>query len=170
MDEVQNSGRYPVPKPGTGLKTIASAALLVGTLDLISALLLTLLRGGTFLKLSQYIASGVFGDDAFQGGTPMAVAGVFFHYIIATGWTVLFFTLYPAMKSYLKHPLFIAVAYGIFIWVVMNLVVLPLSNIPESPFNFGRALIAMLVLIVAIGLPLAFIGRRELTERKNPDN
>ncbi len=171
MGEVKNLKRQRMTLNGRrGLKAIVTAALLVGTLDLIFAVLLTLLSGGTFMKLCQYIASGIFGTDAFQGGTKMVMAGVLFHYLIAAGWTMLFFVLYPFMKTFMKLPLLIGVVYGCFIWAVMNLVVLPLSNVPESPFDYGRALTGMLVLILAIGLPLAFMAGRVWSEGKPDKN
>jgi hypothetical protein len=38
--------------------------------------------------------------------------------------------------------------------------VLPLSAVQASPFEISKALIAMLILVVAIGLPLSIFAKR----------
>jgi hypothetical protein len=50
------------------------------------------------------------------------------------------------------------IVYGLFIWVIMNRVVVPLSNASTGAFNLKQAFIAALILIGAIGLPLSFIA------------
>src|SRR4051794_39615648 len=72
--------------------------LLVGTLDLAAATIQTLLAGGTIQRLCQFIASGAFGKEAFDGGWTTAIYGVVFHYIIAFSWTIVFFVLYAALN------------------------------------------------------------------------
>jgi len=52
------------------------------------------------------------------------------------------------------------VAYGIFIWIIMNQAVVPMSNASTGAFNLKQAVIAALILIGAIGLPLSFIAHR----------
>ncbi|HRH60078.1 MAG TPA: hypothetical protein PL045_05880 [Chitinophagaceae bacterium] len=41
----------------------------------------------------------------------------------------------------------------------MNLIVVPLSNSPKFPFDAARAAIAASILIVCIGIPLAFMAK-----------
>jgi len=57
-----------------------------------------------------------------------------------------------------------AIVYGIFIYVVMNLLVLPLTKIPAITFHLDKALMATAILIVAIGLPLSFFARKFYTK------
>ncbi len=147
-------------------KTIFWAGLLVGTLDIAAAVIQTLIHGGNPMNMLRFIASGAFGANAFEGGTSTALWGVFFHYIIAFSWTILFFLIYPTIKVYLKNSVIIAICYGIFVWLIMNFLVLPISQIQAFPFNFGRALLAAGILIVAIGLPLSLIAKRTFTQNK----
>ena len=51
-----------------------------------------------------------------------------------------------------------AIVYGIVIFVVMNLLVLPLTKIPRATFHFDKAALATGILIIAIGLPLSFFA------------
>lgn len=142
------------------LKTIAWVGLLAGTLDILSACLQAYIaRGITPETVLRFIASGAFGKPAFTGGWEMPLTGLLFHYIIAYSFTILFFLLYPSIKLMRKSIVLTAVVYGIFIFVVMNLLVLPLTKITRAPIQLGKAAIATCILIVAIGLPLSIFTR-----------
>jgi hypothetical protein len=47
----------------------------------------------------------------------------------------------------------------------MNFVVLPLTKIPKITFHLEKAAMAVLILIVAIGLPVSFFARKFYRER-----
>lgn len=145
--------------------SIAKAWILVGTLDILAAIIQTWLSGGSILRLMQYIASGVFGPPAFEGGWNYGMAGLLFHYGIALGWTLLFFRLYPRMPFAPGRPLLTGIGYGIFVWMAMNRVVLPLSQVRMGPFDWSRATLAAMVLILAIGLPLSFLAKKHFSAR-----
>jgi len=132
--------------------------LIVGTLDIIAAIIQTLMAGGSITRLMQYIASGVFGTAAFEGGMTYAVLGLAFHYVVAFGWSFLFLMVYPKLSFAPKHRLLTGIAYGAFVWFMMNRIVLPLSNVSMRPFDPVRSLIAAAVLMVAIGIPLSFLA------------
>jgi len=139
--------------------------LLVGTLDILAAIIQTLIGGGSILRLMQFIASGAFGAAAFEGGVGYAVAGLVLHYCIALGWTILFYVAYPRLSFRKVNRIVLGIAYGTFVWLMMNRVVLPLSGIKMGSFDLQRATIAALVLIVAIGLPLSFMAGRYFSGR-----
>jgi hypothetical protein len=67
----------------TGIGVIVLAGSVCGVLDLISASALFRLKGGTFERLLQFIASGAFGESAFKGGKE------------ARGWASCFISLSP---------------------------------------------------------------------------
>jgi len=147
-------------------KTIAWAGLIAGTLDAAGAIILFLARGGQNpLKIFQYIASAVFGKEAYSPSLEFAWWGILFHFIIAYAFTCLFFFLYPRIKILEKNIVVTGILYGIFIWLVMNLIVVPLTNARKFPFNLGQALLGAAILILAIGLPVAFIARRFYQKR-----
>jgi hypothetical protein len=141
------------------LKTIAWVGLLAGTLDILSACLHAyIVRGTTPEIVLRFIASAAVGKQAFTGGSEMPLLGLLFHFIIAYSFTVLFFLLYPHLKIMWKSIVLTAVVYGIFIFVVMNLLILPLTKIPRAAFQFDKAAVATGILIIAIGLPLSFFA------------
>lgn len=143
------------------LKTILKTGLLVGILDIAAALTNYVISSGKNpLIVLKYIASAVVGTAAFAGGVEMVLLGLVFHFIIAMSFTVLFFLLYPTIKSFISNKILLGVLYGIFIWLVMNLGILPLTNVTRGPFNPVQAIIGALILVGAIGLPLAFYAER----------
>ncbi len=142
------------------LKNIIWLGLLVGTLDGLAALLLNYnVAPGLIFK---FIASGVFGPDAYKGGAEMVVAGVVFHYLIAYLFATAFYLLYPFAFSLLKNKYVIANVYGGITWLVMNVIVVPLSKIGGHAFEPLAAIKAVLTLIICIGLPVALIADNKL--------
>jgi hypothetical protein len=143
-------------------RTVLWSWLLVGTLDITAAIVNYWIGGGRNpISIFVYIASGVFGQTAFEVGVPiMAWWGLLFHYLIAFIWTAFFFLIYPRFGFMSKNWILTGVLYGTFIWLMMNRVVLQLANTPKGPFRLTGAVINCLILIAMIGLPLAYIARR----------
>ncbi|MEJ1240855.1 hypothetical protein WBG78_22105 [Chryseolinea sp. T2] len=146
-------------------RTMWLAWLIVGTLDITAAVIQTLINGRNPLMMLKFIASGVFGSDALAGGNGYAVLGLLFHYMIAGIWTWLFFQLYPRLRFLQENVWVTTIVYGLFVWFVMNRIVLPLSNTPSIPFTVKGALISATILIFAIGMPLAMMARRHAWSR-----
>ena len=141
--------------------TTLKAGLIVGSLDIIAACIQFFCKTQKNpIVVLNFIASGVFGKDAFTGGTKMAVFGLIFHYLIAIGFTLLFFILYPKIKLLIKNKLLLGVLYGLFIWIIMQFLIVPLSQAPELKISFQSASIAILILIVCIGIPLSWLAKR----------
>jgi len=139
-------------------RTIMLTGFLAGTLDAIAAIVIYQANPA---RLFQFIASGAFGaGNAFSGGAMMVFWGVLFHYIIAYSWTVLFFFTYPVFPWMRKNKYVTGLLYGIFVWVGMNQVVIPLSEIVQRPFDLRAALIGASILMVAIGLPISILTHR----------
>lgn len=139
---------------------IIKASLLAGTLDILSAFIYYFVKTGRndVFNVLKYVASGLFGKEAFSGGNEMIIAGLLLHYIIAFGFTLFFFWLFSKTKVLSKNKILTGIFYGIFIWMVMNLVVVPLSSIGNRPFDTVNATINVLILIVCIGIPLSFMA------------
>lgn len=154
------SSPIEISKNRSLLKTILWAGLLVGALDITAAFIQTMVYGRNPVRVLNFIASGVFGKEALAGDGSFAFYGLVFHFCIAMGWTIIFFLIYPRMKFLSKNRILTGVGYGFFIWVMMNRIVLPLSNVPRGPFRITGAIIGIGILIVAIGLPLSFIANR----------
>jgi hypothetical protein len=160
----------PLP---AGMSPEAAAAIvwtacIAGTLDIAAAVINYLLGGGkTPVKIFQFIASGIFGKKAFSDGLWMPVLGFIFHYLIAFAWTFLFFMLYGPIRTQLKNAIATGLVYGLFIWLIMNQVVLPLSATPKMPFNIVQAVISALILMFMVGLPVSILADKYYAAKTN---
>ena len=136
---------------------VVKAGLLVGTLDILAAFIYYFImsKNKDVSIVLKFIASGLFGKDAFSGGNGMIVAGLFLHYTIAFAFTFFLFWLFPRVKVFSKNKIITGIAYGVFIWMVMNLIVVPVSNIGKQPFDTVNTIINMLILISCLGIPLS---------------
>jgi uncharacterized membrane protein YagU involved in acid resistance len=138
--------------------TVLWCGLLVGTLDILGAfadVYLSYQMGPT--TLLKYIATALFGAAAYTGGTEMVIYGLLMHYCIAYFFTALFIVLYPRLGGKDQNNILIGVLYGLFIWLLMNLVVVPFTKIPHMHMHIPQVIVNVLILIVMIGVPLSII-------------
>jgi hypothetical protein len=140
--------------------SIGKAALLAGTLDILAAFVFVFIKTGKphIFDILKFIASGVFGKAASTGGAAVILAGLLFHFFIATLFTVFFFWIFPKIKISSKNKLVTGIIYGVFVWSIMNLIVVPLSNVAPRPFSLTNALINIGILMICIGIPLSFLA------------
>ena len=140
-------------------KTILLTGFIAGTLDILAAFLVysAIMKVVTPLQILNGIAAGVFGKTIIGGKTVMALIGLLFHYFIAYSFTTGFFLIYPRVKLLHGNTIIIGLLYGVFVWFVMNLIVVPLSNAHHSPFSWMPALRACLILMLCIGLPISLL-------------
>ena len=145
---------------------ILFTGLVAGILDGAAAVALYLIRGGRApARIFNFIASGVFGPAAMTGGTPMVMAGIVFHLMIAIGWTMLFFLAARKFDVLRRHFIGAAVVYGVFVWIMMNKVVLPLSRVQMGPGGTWNSIIVnVLIIVVCIGLPISLGARRYFSQ------
>lgn len=143
---------------------ILKAGLIAGSLDILLAFANAWWSSGVSpLRVLQFIASGLLGQKAFQPSYGIALLGLALHFFIAFFWTVLFFIIYHHYKRMVRSPFLQGVFYGLFVWSIMNLLVLPLTNVPRSDFQWLGAIKGIVILIIAIGLPLAYFARKKLS-------
>ena len=138
--------------------TILLAWLLAGTLDITAAFVYYVGASATGAeRLLQGIASGVLGAAAFTGGAATAVLGLLLHYLIALIWTVVLFAAFRVVTPLRRLSVVTGIAYGVVVWLAMNLIVLPLSNVRQVPIRVGPAVTAVVILVLCIGLPMSLV-------------
>jgi uncharacterized membrane protein YagU involved in acid resistance len=145
------------------IKAVLLTTLLAGTLDIIAAHVHWTINAGNFpTKMFYGIASGAVGREAaFSGGIGMLLLGVFIHYFIAFSFTLLFFLVYPVISKLSPNKYINALLYGLFVWLVMNFLVLPLTRLPQGPFVFTlNKAIGLAVLMVVFALPISIMADR----------
>jgi hypothetical protein len=57
-------------------RTVAITGLIVGAMDITAATVQAISRGATATRLLQFVASGLIGQRAFQGGAATAALGL----------------------------------------------------------------------------------------------
>lgn len=141
-----------------------TGGLLAGVLDGASAI-------NTFGWSVFYgIASGLLGSKAFPqaggGGVPIWILGVGLHFLIALGAAAVY-CFSSRWLGFLKDRFILGGAIcGIAVYLVMNLVVLPLSAVPFpiGPFTVTNLRMGLLFHIILVGLPIStslwFFARR----------
>ena len=148
--------------PFKSLKTVGVIGFVAGTLDITGAIVVNvvILQRTSMLRILQSIASGIFGKSAYAGGMETALYGLLFHYIIATSWAAAYFFVFPIIPFFRTQKMLSGLLYGVVVWLVMNLVVLPLSNVGQGHFTLQNVLIGLGILIVCIGLPISLITHK----------
>jgi hypothetical protein len=141
------------------LKRILTVAFIAGTLDGAAAVIF--LAKFKFAATFKYIASAVFGKEAFSGGTEMILAGILFHYLIAFSFTLFYAFCVTKVKFLSTNKVVSGILYGLFVWAVMNLIVVPSTRIPQVDFDAQRALLNAVILVFCIGLPISLLISRE---------
>jgi hypothetical protein len=140
-------------------KPIVVATLVCGTLDILFAILLTLLRGKEPAAMLRVVASGPF-PSATDWGATGSLLGLIIHYGLMAIMVTVFVLAARSRTHLVDMPLRAAVAYGVVTYAVMNLIVVPLrfpAAWPPSKLSIGTQLFAHIVLL---GIPLALITRR----------
>ena len=119
------------------------------------------LGGVPLISLYQYIASGALGESAFAGGIATALLGVLFHYIfsiVIAGVFILSVDRFPLLRRYLIPG---SLLYGFGVFIVMNMIVTPLSATPPLPTPTTPELIVQIVdHVLVFGLLLGILVRR----------
>jgi uncharacterized membrane protein YagU involved in acid resistance len=121
----------------------------------------TLIQKTPFVVSWQYIASGALGMSAFEGGTATALVGVLFHFIISFLITGVFILAVGRIPFLSRYVIPVSLLYGFVVFIVMNMVVIPLSATPPVPAPTLPWLIqAILEHVLLIGLPLGILVQR----------
>ena len=149
-----DSAPRPVGKRNA-LLAIAVGGGIAGALDLTQAMILF----GWDIPL--VIAGGLLGRQAFHGGVGTYVLGVALHFFIACSAAAVYYAASLRLGFLKEHPLVCGLFFGAAVQEVMNLVVLPLSALhARGPYKLHDLILGLLVHMVVVGLPIAFIVRR----------
>ena len=121
----------------------------------------TLVQGNPYILVWQYIASGILGAAAFEGGIATALVGLLLHLIISVVIAGVFILSADRIPLLRRHPIPSSLLYGFGVFVVMNMIVTPLSAAPPLPPPTIPWLVeALIEHIVVVGLPLGILARR----------
>jgi hypothetical protein len=146
--------------PMRRLQAILTGTLIVGTLDLLDAMIYFGIRNGaTPVRIGQSIAAGWIGRDAFRGGFPAAMLGFATHYFIAFAIVTVYLMASRRLEILVRRPWLCGALYGIGVYFFMNRVVIPLSAIGgPQPFVLGPVVNGLFIHVFGIGIPSALVA------------
>lgn len=151
--------------PTGALPPILLGGLIAGTLDISYACIYSYVRRGTRpIVILQSVASGALGQPAFSGGAKTAALGLALHFLIALIAATVFYFASRVISFMITHAVISGIIFGICVYLVMNLVVLPLSRIPVKvplwAYPWPSLLGGFLIHMFGIGLPIALVVRK----------
>ena len=145
-------------------KPLATATLVCGSLDILFATMLTLLRSKEPAAMLRFVASGPF-PAATEWGAAGSLLGLAVHYTLMAIMVAIFILAARRVPALTDSPLLWGLIYGLVTYGVMNLIVVPLrfpAAWPPKALSIGTQLFAHIVLV---GIPTALIARRYLRPR-----
>jgi hypothetical protein len=150
------------------LRTIVTAGLIVGVLDISSAFVIWWQRGVVIQHGLQGIAGGLLGANSYQGGLATAGLGLAIHFFVAFVVVSIFYLASRKIRFLTKRPFVSGVSFGIGVYMVMYWIVLP-TAFPTFRHRLSNEVLALAIHICLIGLPTAFIVRRhsEVTDQSS---
>jgi hypothetical protein len=138
------------------MQVILTAGLICGVLDGLSALAVS---GVGWLRLFQFIASGILGPKSFQGGTRTAILGIGLHFVIALGAATVYYVASRGLTFMVHQALLSGVLFGIAVQLFMSFIVVPASAIGWRPFVLRSFLVYTIVHMVVVGPSIALTVR-----------
>jgi hypothetical protein len=150
-----NPASYRSRKRHGALPSILVGGITAGALDLATAFFLYG-RG-----VPRVIAAGLVGRQALHGGPATYVLGVALQLFIAVSAAAVYYAASRRLTFLKDHFLVCGLFYGIAVYLVMNLIVVPLSALHfAGPFQLHALIQGLLVHMLLIGLPISFSVRR----------
>ncbi|MHA6767933.1 hypothetical protein [Sphingobium ummariense] len=150
---------------------IIQAALIAGTLDILSAFLFAGMAGMGPVAVLQFVASGPFGDGA--KGDPAwfwATIGLAVHFTIMACMAAAYMAVARQVPALRQHSIAAGLFYGLLLWLVMYWIIQPLRWpelwLPDiyAGRTFGRIAWGVGNQIfshcILVGLPIAWIAAR----------
>lgn len=133
-----------------------AAGIVAGTTNLVAA---GAIFGGTMTHGFQMIAAGLLGEQAFSGGLRAAMLGAALHFAISIAAAALYLWAALRHRALIRHWFVGGVLFGVPAYLVMNVVVVPLSNAANPDFSSSMIVKELLAHTVLFGVPIAGIVR-----------
>jgi uncharacterized membrane protein YagU involved in acid resistance len=142
------------------VRAIVWGGALCGTLDAIAATSSFALRKVPPMRVWQNVASGLLGASSFQKGWRTAALGLLLHLVIAFGAATVFCVTAHWLPWLVRFPVTAGALYGIVVFLVMNLIVLPLSAMPKRQVTGAVVVTQLVIHVLFVGLPISLAASR----------
>ena len=158
----------PATRRRSDLARVLTAGTLVGILDgaFAIAIWVVVLKVATIPRVFQGVAAGLLGREAARGGgLPTAALGLALHFLIAMIWAAIYLAIYrrwPALRQATRSTagaIGVGLAYGLLVWLAMDFIVLPLSQVQGTPVSSPFFWTQVIGHPFVVGLPIALVVR-----------
>ena len=143
------------------IKPILIGGAIAGTLDALDGVIFNGIANNLNpVQVLQYIASGFFGAASFDMGLRSAAVGAVSHYFIAFVLALIYVragSLVPAINRYWVG---LGLLYGAMVFLVMNFIVLPQTNVVPTPITLAFMLNGLISHALLVGLPISWASAR----------
>jgi len=153
------SASSPLPQYRRAYRAIGWASLLAGSLDITAAFVEAGLEGRSPVSLLQGIAGGLLGMSSFRGGLATAALGAFFHFLIATTASAVFYLVSRKFKFLVTHAIPSGLLYGVAVYIFMYDIVLPISAY-HTKIALPPMALDVAVHMFMVGLPISLVVRK----------
>jgi hypothetical protein len=149
---------------GKALIAILLGGIIAGALDIAYACIhYGIVYGVPPMRIFQSVAAGAIGPEAARGGAwATASLGLGLHFLLTTIMAAFFVAWTRMVPDLNKWPLLSGATYGLAIFAIMQIVVLPMSATegagdgPNGQFLLG----GLLIHAFGVGVPIALIAKR----------
>lgn len=153
----------PIPR------AIVLGGVIAGVFDLLYAFIFYGFRGVSPLRILQSIASGLLGSASYTGGWLSAVLGLVLHFSILVAAAGTFYGASRRFGWLVRHAVISGIVFGLCVYGVMNLIVVPLSAFPHRQAFPPLVLITgLLAHMFLVGVPIALCIRAGAARAGNP--
>jgi hypothetical protein len=150
------------------IRIIASAGILCGMLDGLSAIAVLGQFGIRPAQVFQGIARGLLGARALTAGAFSVALGIGAHFTIAIGAATVYYAISLGRPAVNDRPILAGAVFGAALHVFMNFVVIPLSAIGPRPIVWSVFLSILIVHIVVVGPSISLTVSRFARGERRP--
>jgi hypothetical protein len=137
------------------IRPIVAGGIIAGGLDLIYAFIVF------GWSVPNVIAAGLLGRQALHGGAGFWLLGVFLEFFIAVSAATVYCLTSLRLPFLRTNFVICGLFYGIAVFLVMNLMVLPLCALHSSgPYELKELIQGLVVHMLLIGLPISYSAWR----------
>jgi hypothetical protein len=160
LNHTRGSGPQPAARMLPVSRAILYATLVVGVLDATDGVVFLGLHGRNPIQVLQYIASSLLGTRSFSGGLASAGLGLVLHFAVSLVVATIYILASRRVAVLRTQWALLGLLFGAAVWVVMNLMVLPLTAVAPNPITTAALINGVIGHALFVGLPSAFFAKK----------
>lgn len=146
---------------------VLRGGLAIAVTDFIYCILFWSPQGVAPTRILQGIAAGALGKASFSGGLATALLGAGFQWLIGCGFVLAYALMARHANLLLRYPHRYGIAYGMALYIVMSLVVVPLSAAPQSAHPNVVWMLTNIPMFAVFGTIAAVFARRAIRNSRS---